>query len=78
MNGFDPVALDRHITGNYGEDFLRDEQELEDPETCSWCTTEVEDSALKETDDGERICPVCWSDYENRTNPDQPEGDPDE
>lgn len=31
---------------------------LLDPETCSWCTTEVEDSTLIETSEG-RLCEVC-------------------
>lgn len=30
-----------------------------DDETCSWCTTEVPDSTLVETQDGARICRVC-------------------
>lgn len=30
-----------------------------DMETCSWCTAEVPDSSLRETDDGARICPEC-------------------
>lgn len=32
---------------------------LNDPETCSWCTEEVEDSLLSMTRDGARICPKC-------------------
>lgn len=30
-----------------------------DLETCSWCTTEVPDSELHETEDGARICKSC-------------------
>lgn len=30
-----------------------------DPETCSWCLVEVEDSTLREQPDGARICPAC-------------------
>jgi hypothetical protein len=48
---------------------------MTDEETCSWCTTEVPDESLRETDDGARICPDCWAEYEDRTNPDQPEDD---
>lgn len=33
--------------------------ELTDPETCSWCTNEVEDSDLEQQPDGARICPDC-------------------
>lgn len=32
---------------------------LIDPETCSWCTEEVEDKTLRMTDDGARICRDC-------------------
>lgn len=32
---------------------------LIDPETCSWCTEEVEDATLVMTMDGARICPIC-------------------
>jgi hypothetical protein len=32
---------------------------LIDPETCSWCTTEVEDTDLHMVRDGARICPRC-------------------
>lgn len=28
-------------------------------ETCSWCTAEVPDRTLRETDDGARICREC-------------------
>ena len=31
---------------------------LTDPETCSWCTDEVEDSTLVMTSEG-RLCPAC-------------------
>lgn len=75
MNGLDPVALDRHITGNYGEDFFKDQYDME---TCSWCTTEVPDIELKETEDGARLCSECWADYEDRTNPNRPEEGTDE
>lgn len=30
-----------------------------DLETCSWCTTEVQDETLFEMPDGARICPDC-------------------
>lgn len=69
----DPAALDRHITGNYGEDFFKDTPEGDDLETCSWCTTEVPDAALRETDDGARLCPECFSEATEMQNPDQPE-----
>lgn len=32
---------------------------LIDPETCSWCFVEVEDSTLRELPDGARICRAC-------------------
>lgn len=32
---------------------------LHDPETCSWCTAEVEDWTLRELPDGARICMAC-------------------
>lgn len=32
---------------------------LQDPETCSWCLTEVEDSTLVEQPDGARVCEEC-------------------
>lgn len=35
-----------------------------DLETCSWCTTEVEDRDLTEIPDGARICPDCVKIYE--------------
>lgn len=31
---------------------------LLDPETCSWCTEEVEDSSLTDTSEG-RLCKDC-------------------
>jgi hypothetical protein len=31
---------------------------LLDPETCSWCTEEVEDSSLTDTSEG-RLCKEC-------------------
>ena len=43
-----------------------------DPETCSWCTTEVEDSTLRQIPDGARLCRACHADY--RANPAQIEG----
>jgi hypothetical protein len=33
-----------------------------DLETCSWCTREVPDSSLTETDEG-RLCGTCVRDY---------------
>lgn len=33
-----------------------------DYETCSWCTTEVPDSTLREQHDGARICRDCVED----------------
>jgi hypothetical protein len=32
---------------------------LRDPETCSWCLDEVEDSTLTDQPDGQRICRAC-------------------
>lgn len=65
----DPAALDRHITGNYGEDFFKDIPEDDDLETCSWCTTEVPDSSLTELDDGARICPSCAKELAQAEDP---------
>lgn len=35
------------------------ESDLVDPETCSWCLTEVEDTDLTDLPDGARICLTC-------------------
>ena len=33
----DPASLDRYITGNYGEDQLRDEEREEQADICCGC-----------------------------------------
>lgn len=41
--GRDAEGLDRHITGNYGEDQFKDACEDEDCEGCDQCDPEVPD-----------------------------------
>lgn len=40
-------------------------KKLIDPETCSYCTEEVEDSELRSLpeniSEGERLCSYCWN-----------------
>ena len=40
-----------------------DYPEFDDPETCSWCTNVVEDSSLKDLDDGARVCDNCYIEF---------------
>lgn len=35
------------------------DEPLKDPETCSWCLEEVEDSELVQQPDGARVCRRC-------------------
>lgn len=39
------------------------DETMNDLETCSWCTDEVPDASLRETEDGARICKPCWAEY---------------
>lgn len=54
-----------------------DQGDLGDYETCSWCTTEVLDSSLKELPaphgDGARLCPDCYRGAIEALDTNQPE-----
>lgn len=62
-----------HIGCDHNTGYCEYEDDGEDMETCSWCSTEVPDDDLEETDDGARICPECWTEYKDRTDINQPE-----
>jgi len=67
-NGIDSAALDRWITGNYGEDQYKDQEiceecPLADDADCgkcpSECLAEAKDAALSEQADRERDARLC-------------------
>jgi len=53
----DPASLDRYITGNYGEDQLRDEEREEQADICCVCGGSTAEAMFR------LICDECRKTY---------------